>query len=265
MGLPLALLISFVALTVITANGNESSVQTVSNKGDRYCEILELAFVELTEAEQESFSRLSISESPVEFHGDRFHLIHERLKGSCKDRFFVGKLLVEIQRKAFTEESRKYLSEKESEAISIITSLWKQDSIRNSDLAHERDLILSFHGFSEQSRGELIDVAFEVEGLSHSVLFILWSNTFKEDVRISNQLFEKFETTLDSNEKVLLGFLLVKTGIKRQEMLRMDEVFADPTFSPEKTSGLRNILSRLINNENVAFREIDLLGLLADD
>jgi hypothetical protein len=234
----------------------------IATEGD-YCEILDMAEGNLTTYEKEQLLRFGISESPVEIEDENFYLIHRQLKGSCEDRFFTGSILARIVSGNIERQYMNFLNYREVYVIETIHNLWRRGGIRNTDLSHERELILTFEGFSLPNRQELIRTALEAEGLSHSVVYSLWTTRISEQSSLIRLLRESFFRSQTADEQMVAGLLLLRMGDAFEfEFVR---ILKSMNQSAERSNSVREMFRRLKDRQQIPFKDFDALELLNDD
>ena len=234
----------------------------IATEGD-YCEILEMAESTLTERERERFLRFLISDSPTDIDGESFYLIHLQLKGSCRDRFFTGSILAGIVSGKIEREHLDFLTEGEVYVIKTILDLWRRGGIMSTDLGHERELILTFEGFSLRNREELIRTALESEGLSHAVGYALWTTQISEQSFLITLLGEYFLRSQTADEQMVAGLLLLRIGDTFN--FEFEKILKSMNQSSERSNSVREIYRRLKDRQQVPFKDFDALELLKDD
>lgn len=230
---------------------------------DDYCEIMEMAESTLTERERERFLRFLISDSPADIDGESFYLIHFQLKGSCRDRFFAGSILAGIVLGKIEREHLDFLNESEAYVIQTILDLWRRGGIRSADLSHERELILTFEGFSLRNREELTRAAFEVEGLSHAVAFAMWTTEIPKQSPLISYLERYFAKNVGPYEKMVAGLLLLRVGNRSD--FDFENISRTMNQSSEKANALQDFYRCLKERQPISFSEFDALELLPDD
>jgi hypothetical protein len=252
-------------LATNSINAETSQESSSSANEDEYCGRLESAFESLTQEEQRHFRQFALSASPIDSHGETLYLLHPRLKGSCKDRFRLGALLSRIASGTTDAPAKPYIEQKTIFIIETIGSLWRGGAIINSDLRAQRELILVYDGFNPSDRVELIQIALDTEGLSHPVIYSIWSSTDHTVGRIVDQLEQMLENATSADCKMLLGLTLTRMGAHPLKKFDFEAVLREMGLSDEKTGRLHGIFEGLLTGREVSFRDLDVVGILPDD
>jgi len=234
----------------------------IATEGD-YCEILDMAEGNLSTRETEQLIRFGISESPLEIEDENFYLIHRELKGSCEDRFFTGSILARIVSGNIEPQYMDFLNHREVYVIETIHNLWRSGGIRNADLSHERELILTFEGFSLRNREELIRTALELEGLSHPIVYSLWTTRISEKSFLNSLLEEYFLKSQTADEQMVAGLLLLRMSAAFE--FEFEKILKSMNQSSERVNSVREIYRRLKGRQQIPFKDFDALELLYDD
>jgi len=239
--------------------------QEVSLIDDEPCEFLMMTHERLSAAEKVTLERLGMSESPVEVNGQAFYLLHQRLKGSCIDHYYTGRLLEEIVSDSVQSETLGYLRLNRESVIDIVLQLWSLGSFRKTDLSYQRELILTFEGFNPIDRNRLIEVALNTEGFSHAVLYSLWSPIILPGGTIEDRLRGIFKSSGSEKRQIASGLTLLRFNydpLLHRELVGRIRASGMPD---DKTESLHVILDKLADGKTIQFSELDGIGLIEDD
>ena len=255
----MAILGGLIAMTIIVTHIDVSAA-----KGDDdLCELLEIAESGLTADERERFQKFSISETSMEVEGEHFYLIGKNIKGSCREKFLSGGILARMVAGKVDGEHLEFLRERESYVVETIMTLWKNGGIRNSDLAHDRELLLTSDYFEIGNRIEMIRTAFETDGLSHAVAYSLWITPIPKYSDLRSRLRRYLQHGESPHIRLIATILLLRIG--DGEDMNSKNLLESLDLSSEKRRLIRNLLERLKKGEAVPFADFDLLGLMPDD
>lgn len=232
---------------------------------DPYCLKLEKARLTLTLDEEDAIERQSISPSAINEFGQSLFLLHERLGGSCADRFFLGVLLSQIIEGEDYSGIGEFVAGRADYVENLLEGLWRSGSIEKTDLAPQRELLLTFKGFPNSLKSTLLRAAFKQEGLSHPVFYALWVY----DGTLSDDMIENMEhimtSSFNSHKKIISLMILKRHGLESRGLIDHDRLFSSAMMNSQKTAKLRSIFERLELGESVSFQEVDALGLIPDD
>lgn len=247
------------AMTIIV-----SHIDVSAAKGDDdYCELLEIAESGLTHEERERFQKFSISETPMDVDGEHFYLIGKNIKGSCRDKFFTGVIFARIVAGNVDGEHIEFLREREKYVVDTVMTLWKIGGIRNSDLAQDRERLLTSDYFEMGNRIEMIRAAFETEGLSHAVMYSLWITPIPKYSEMHSRLRRYLQPGESPHIRLIATILFLRIG--GGEEINSKDILESLNLSLEKELSIQSLIEKLRSGEAVPFNDFDLLGLIPDD
>lgn len=237
----------------------------ISGAQDPCCEKLRMANDELTEPERAHLRKFGMSPSPVNIDGDVFYVLHERLGESCDFRLRVGGLLHGISSGRPERENRVQLGNRESEVVAVVDSLWRAGAIGESDLGHQRELLLVFDGFDLDERLNLVKTALQAEGVSSAVIFALWTLPPPAVRGLSESLVQEFDGSSLSVGRLMLGLTIMRTGITRGSVFDLENLMRGVEISSDSRRILRSIHERIQKGEQVTVDELFSLDIFDDD
>lgn len=261
------LVLSFLVLSICQGIAQAGPRELISGNepSERYCENLRLAEVELTESEVIDYRRFGLATNPITIAGEVFYLIHPRISERCRDRFMAGRLLHQISMGEVSDELRRYAKERESLVIGLVEYLWENSSISNSDLDHQRELLIVHKDFSLEGRSRLLEVALRVEGVSQAVVFALWTLPHSVTAEFVGRVLAEFDQSPRGKDRLLLGLTLLRLGEPSSAMIRVEELMDEAELSTQQRVKVDGIVRRLANGDDVAHRDLLSLGFDWDD
>lgn len=262
-----SLLLSFFVFSICQGVAEAGSHEVISEDAtsDRYCENLRIAELELTESEIIHYRRFGLASSPITIAGEVFYLIHPRISERCRDRFMAGRLLHQISKGEISDEGRLYAQEGEVFVIRLIESLWESGSISQSDLNHEKELLIVYGDFSLEGRSRLLEVALRVDGVSQPVIFALWTLPRSVTADFISIVLTEFGQTMRGKDKLLLGLTLLRLGCPSSAMIRVEELIDETELSTQQRVKVDGIVRRIANSDDVAYMDLLNLGFGWDD